>query len=85
MAVRRRHLERLLAQEAAQASLRNEAKNSITGILLAAQLAIESADPVHARAKLQQIIDVALELQARLSPQAAVLAKPARTLAHPTA
>jgi nitrogen-specific signal transduction histidine kinase len=72
MAVQRRQHDQLMAMEAAQATLRNEIKGDITGIMLAAQLALENLElPSDAREKLQQISGLASDLKWRLAPNAA--------------
>lgn len=85
MAVQRRHHDRLLALEAAESSLRSEVKSNITGILLAAQLALEHLElPPEAREKLQQISKLALGLESRLAPNRTP-PKAVRAAASPTA
>jgi hypothetical protein len=85
MAVQRRHHDRLLAREAAQAALGNEIKGDITGILLAAQLALEHLElPPEAREKLQQILELALGLESRFAPRG-TSRKTLRAAASPTA
>ena len=85
LAVQRRHHDRLIAMQAAQATLRNEIKGDITGILLAAQLALENLElPSEAREKLQQITELASDLESRLAPHGVPL-KALRTAASPNA
>ena len=71
MALRRFQRERMQAMQAAENMLRGEVKDTVTGILLSSQLALETPDiPKAAQAKVQDIYELALALRSRLDPDA---------------
>ena len=72
MALHRYQREQLQAMQAAENMLRGEVKDTVTGILLSSQLALETPDiPKAAQAKVQNIYELALALRSRLEPDAA--------------
>jgi hypothetical protein len=71
MALHRHQREQFQAMQAAESMLRGEVKDTVTGILLSSQLALETPDiPKTAQAKVQDIYELALALRARLDPDA---------------
>jgi len=69
MALHRHQREQFQAMQAAESILRGEVKDTVTGILLSSQLALETPDiPKTAQAKVQDIYQLALALRARLDP-----------------
>ena len=71
MALHRHQREQLQAMHAAESMLRGEVKDTVTGILLSSQLALETPDlPKAAQAKVQNIYELALALRTRLDPDA---------------
>lgn len=71
MALHRHQREHFQAMQAAENILRGEVKDTVTGILLSSQLALETPDiPKSAQAKVQDIYQLALALRARLDPDA---------------
>ena len=69
MALHRHQREQFQAMQAAESLLRGEVKDTVTGILLSSQLALETPDiPKTAQAKVQDIYELALALRARLDP-----------------
>jgi hypothetical protein len=86
MALRRFHREQLQAMHAAENMLRGEVKDTVTGILLSSQLALETPDiPKAAQAKVQDIYELALALRSRLDPDAAKSRKGKKESAAPAA
>jgi hypothetical protein len=74
MALHRHQREQFQAMQAAESMLRGEVKDTVTGILLSSQLALETPDiPKTAQAKVQDIYQLALALRARLDPDAGKL------------
>ncbi|HTD23497.1 MAG TPA: hypothetical protein VK738_12640 [Terriglobales bacterium] len=74
MALHRHQREQFQAMQAAESILRGEVKDTVTGILLSSQLALETPDiPKTAQAKVQDIYQLALALRARLDPDASKL------------
>ena len=76
MALYRHQREQFQAMQAAESLLRGEVKDTVTGILLSSQLALETPDiPKTAQAKVQDIYELALALRQRLDPDAGRLRK----------
>ncbi|PYX91156.1 MAG: hypothetical protein DMG67_10930 [Acidobacteria bacterium] len=76
MALHRHQREQFQAMQAAESLLRGEVKDTVTGILLSSQLALETPDiPKTAQAKVQDIYELALALRQRLDPDAGRLRK----------
>ena len=84
MALHRHQREQLQAMQAAESMLRGEVKDTVTGILLSSQLALETPDlPKAAQAKVQNIYELALALRTRLDPDAAKARKGKKEAAAP--
>lgn len=84
MALHRYQREQFQAMQAAESMLRGEIKDTVTGILLSSQLALETPDiPKTAQAKVQNIYELALALRARLDPDASKSRKGKRESAAP--
>jgi len=67
IALTRREVERAAAGQAAAASLRNELRNAVTGILLSSQLALQATKlPDDAQAKLRTVCELAETMRTRL-------------------
>jgi hypothetical protein len=83
MALERRRREQIIAATAARDRLRNEVTGTVTGILLAAELALKgkSLSP-ETEEKLRRVHSLALELQQRLAPSAEFANPSARRARH---
>jgi len=70
-ALRRREGERLRAVREAEANLRSQLTEALTGILLSSQLAMEvPAVPAAAQARLRSVYQLAMSIRQRLEPAA---------------
>ncbi len=67
MALARREAEQAIAGLAAAATLRNELRNAVTGILLSSQLALQASTlPDDTQAKLRTVCELAESMRSRL-------------------
>lgn len=67
MALARREVEQGIAARAAAATLGNELRNAVTGILLSTQLALQSTSlPEDAQSKLRTVCELAESMRSRL-------------------
>jgi len=65
-ALHRRKLELVIAREAAEQSLRNELKGTVTALLLSCEMAVQAHDLETAETKVRKVYELAMEMRNKL-------------------